>query len=207
MLNTFSMDNRSNGKDDSGGYLIRWRGRQEGPFELGVIRAKLNAKQIGLLHEISRDGQWITLREFLAELEQAREQESRARLAQEKRQEEQRVREEEEQRAAQEHQLREAKEERERESREERKMEAREDRRLEARENRQWREPAAQFVHYPEVSTSTIVLSYLTCFLCSFVGFFLGIYLITKKESGHGIACMALSVIFTLIGIAIVGNN
>ena len=201
MLNTFSMDNRSNGKDDSGGYLIRWRGRQEGPFELGVIRAKLNAKQIGLLHEISRDGQWITLREFLAELEQAREQESRARLAQEKRQEEQRVREEEEQRAAQEHQLREAKEEREKESREERRMEAREDRRLEARENRQWREPAAQFV--PQVSTSTIVCSYLVCIFCSVVGLGMGIYLVAKNETGHGIACIILSVFGYAIGYAI----
>ena len=57
--------------DGGAGFLIRWRGRQEGPFELDMIKAKLHAKHIGLLHEVSRDGQWITLREFLAEQERS----------------------------------------------------------------------------------------------------------------------------------------
>ena len=126
---------RANLSGDGGaGFLIRWRGRQEGPFELDMIKAKLHAKHIGLLHEVSRDGQWITLREFLAEQEQERERETRARLAQERRQEEKRVREKEQQRAAQEHQLREAKEQREWENQEARRRENQEAREQEEQE-------------------------------------------------------------------------
>lgn len=56
--------------DDSGAtFLIRWRGRQEGPYTAAVIEAKLAANQIGLLHEISHNGQWFTLRDYLAERE------------------------------------------------------------------------------------------------------------------------------------------
>jgi hypothetical protein len=65
-------------------FLIRWRGRQEGPYTAAVIEAKLAANQIGLLHEIAHNGQWVTLREFFAEREavirsenQAREEENR----------------------------------------------------------------------------------------------------------------------------------
>ena len=70
--------------DSSATFLIRWRGRQEGPYTAAVIEAKLAANQIGLLHEISHNGQWVTLREFFAEREavirsenQAREEETR----------------------------------------------------------------------------------------------------------------------------------
>lgn len=48
-------------------FLIRWRGRQAGPFTEAVIKAKLAANQIGLLHQILHDGEWITLRDYLAE--------------------------------------------------------------------------------------------------------------------------------------------
>jgi len=65
-------------------FLIRWRGRQEGPYTAAVIEAKLAANQIGLLHEITLNGQWVTLRDFIAEREavirsenQAREEENR----------------------------------------------------------------------------------------------------------------------------------
>ena len=40
-------------------FLIRWRGRQEGPYTAAVIEAKLAANQIGLLHEIAHNGQWV----------------------------------------------------------------------------------------------------------------------------------------------------
>jgi hypothetical protein len=50
-------------------FLIRWRGRQEGPYTFAAIEAKLAANQIGLLHEISYKGQWITIRDYLVERE------------------------------------------------------------------------------------------------------------------------------------------
>jgi hypothetical protein len=70
--------------DSNATFLIRWRGRQEGPYTTAVIEGKLAANQIGLLHEISHNGQWVTLRDFFAEREavirsenQAREEENR----------------------------------------------------------------------------------------------------------------------------------
>jgi uncharacterized tellurite resistance protein B-like protein len=51
----------------SASFLIRWQGRQEGPFPASVIEAKLADNEIGLLHEIFHNGQWMTMREFLAE--------------------------------------------------------------------------------------------------------------------------------------------
>lgn len=66
-------------------FSIRWRGRQEGPFTAAVIEAKLAANQIGLLHEISHDGQWVTLRDYLAEREAIVHAERQAREEQERR--------------------------------------------------------------------------------------------------------------------------
>ncbi len=66
--------------DDSGAtFLIRWRGRQEGPYTAAVIEAKLAAREIGLLHEISHNGRWITIRDCLAEQDAARRVEQQAR--------------------------------------------------------------------------------------------------------------------------------
>ncbi|HEX9046905.1 MAG TPA: hypothetical protein VF988_07745 [Verrucomicrobiae bacterium] len=50
-------------------FYLRWRGRQEGPYTGAVIAEKLAANQIGLLHEISHNGQWVSLRDFLAQRE------------------------------------------------------------------------------------------------------------------------------------------
>jgi len=50
-------------------FHIRWRGRQEGPFTAKVIEEKLASNQIGLLHEISQGGKWVSLRDFLTERE------------------------------------------------------------------------------------------------------------------------------------------
>ncbi len=50
-------------------FHIRWRGRQEGPFTAKVIEEKLASNQIGLLHEISQGGQWVSLRDYLTERE------------------------------------------------------------------------------------------------------------------------------------------
>ena len=68
-------------------FLIRWRGRQEGPYSAELIEKKLSANEIGLLHEILYNGQWITIRAYLAEQEatlrvqrQAREDQERRRI-------------------------------------------------------------------------------------------------------------------------------
>lgn len=71
--------------DSNATFLIRWRGRQEGPFTAAVIEAKLAANQIGLLHEISHDGQWVTLRDYLADREAIVRAELQAREEQERR--------------------------------------------------------------------------------------------------------------------------
>jgi hypothetical protein len=49
--------------------LIRWRGRQEGPYSPAIIEQKLAANEIGLLHEVYHNSQWVTLREYLTEQE------------------------------------------------------------------------------------------------------------------------------------------
>jgi hypothetical protein len=50
-------------------FLVRWRGRQEGPYPASVIEAKLAANEIGLLHEIFHHGQWVTIQKFIADKE------------------------------------------------------------------------------------------------------------------------------------------
>src|ERR1043166_7446409 len=78
-----------NGFSESGAtFLLRWRGRQEGPYSSAAIEAKLAANQIGLLHEILCDGRWLTLREYFAEREAALVAERRAREEQEHRERE-----------------------------------------------------------------------------------------------------------------------
>ena len=53
----------------SGPLLIRWRGRPEGPYSPAIIEQKLAANEIGLLHEVYHNSQWVTLREYLTEQE------------------------------------------------------------------------------------------------------------------------------------------
>lgn len=69
--------------DGSATFLLRWRGRQEGPYTAAVIEAKLAANQIGLLHEIFHNGQWVALRDYFAERETALRAERQARAEQE----------------------------------------------------------------------------------------------------------------------------
>jgi uncharacterized tellurite resistance protein B-like protein len=54
-------------KGDSTKFLLRWRGRQAGPYLASVIEAKLANNEISLLHEIYYNGQWVTVRNYLAE--------------------------------------------------------------------------------------------------------------------------------------------
>jgi DNA-directed RNA polymerase subunit RPC12/RpoP/predicted nucleic acid-binding Zn ribbon protein len=49
------------------------------------------------------------------------------------------------------------------------------------------------------VSNSTIACSYVLAVLIPLLGFFAGIYLMTKKESGHGIVVIVLSIIVAAI--------
>jgi len=71
--------------DSSATFLIRWRGKQEGPYTAAVIEAKLATSEIGMLHEISRNGQWVTLRDYFAEREAVLRAERQAREVQERR--------------------------------------------------------------------------------------------------------------------------
>ncbi len=70
---------------DNAKFLVRWRGRQEGPYLASVIETKLAANEIGLLHEIFHNGQWVTIRDYITEREailraelQAREEDRKA---------------------------------------------------------------------------------------------------------------------------------
>lgn len=70
---------------DSAKFLLRWRGRQEGPHPASVIEAKLAANEIGLLHDIFHNGQWISIRDYIAEREAVLRAERQAREEQERR--------------------------------------------------------------------------------------------------------------------------
>jgi hypothetical protein len=69
---------------DSAKFLVRWRGRQEGPYLASVIQAKLAANEIGLLHEIFCDGKWVTIRDYISEREAILRAELQAREEQER---------------------------------------------------------------------------------------------------------------------------
>lgn len=70
---------------DSAKFLVRWRGRQEGPYLASVIEAKLAANEIGLLHEIFYEGKWVTIRDYITERETILRAENAARQEQERR--------------------------------------------------------------------------------------------------------------------------
>lgn len=70
---------------DSTKFLVRWRGRQEGPYPASVIDAKLAANKIGMLHEIFYNGKWVTLRDYITEREAVLRAELQAREEQERR--------------------------------------------------------------------------------------------------------------------------
>ncbi|HEX3717357.1 MAG TPA: HNH endonuclease [Verrucomicrobiae bacterium] len=64
--------------------MLRWRGRQEGPYPPSTIETKLASNKIGLLHEIFDNDRWITIRDYMKQREallrierEAREQKER----------------------------------------------------------------------------------------------------------------------------------
>jgi hypothetical protein len=75
----------SGGDGDAAKFLMRWRGRQEGPHSASVIEAKLVANEIGMLHEIFHNGQWVTIRKYIAEREAALQAERQDRDERERR--------------------------------------------------------------------------------------------------------------------------
>lgn len=50
-----------------GSVIIRWRGRQDGPFTIEQVERKLASGEIGRMHETLQDGVWITVGALLAE--------------------------------------------------------------------------------------------------------------------------------------------
>jgi hypothetical protein len=70
---------------DSAKFLVRWRGRQEGPYLASVIESKLAANEIGLLHEVFYEGKWVTIRDYITEKEAILRAERLAREEQERR--------------------------------------------------------------------------------------------------------------------------
>ena len=66
-------------------FLVRWRGRQEGPYSSAVIEMKLAANEIGLLHEIFYNDDWVTIRDYVAERKIVLQAERQAREDQEQR--------------------------------------------------------------------------------------------------------------------------
>ena len=71
--------------EKSSEFLVRWRGRQEGPYTAAIMEAKLAANQIGLLHEVLHNGQWVTLRDYFAERDATLRAQREAREEQERR--------------------------------------------------------------------------------------------------------------------------
>lgn len=47
-------------------YHLRWRGRVTGPFSWPEVERKLDAHEVGLLHDLQENSNWTTLGEFLA---------------------------------------------------------------------------------------------------------------------------------------------
>lgn len=54
-----------------------------------------------------------------------------------------------------------------------------------------------------EVPQSTLTGCIILSILMPLIGFFCGVWLMTKKQSGYGVACMATSIIAGLVWVAI----
>lgn len=76
------------GDEENPSFLVRWRGRQEGPYSAKLIEKKLSTNEIGLLHEILHSGWWISIRDYVAKQEAALHVMERAREERERRERE-----------------------------------------------------------------------------------------------------------------------
>src|SRR4051794_10277678 len=64
--------------------LIRWRGKQDGPYTEANIDMMLASNRIGLLHEVFHGGHWVTLRDYYAQRDAVLRAELQAREEQER---------------------------------------------------------------------------------------------------------------------------
>lgn len=48
-------------------FYLRWRGRVTGPFSWPEVERKLDAHEVGLLHDLQQNNNWTTLGEFIAQ--------------------------------------------------------------------------------------------------------------------------------------------
>jgi hypothetical protein len=62
--------------DATRSFLVRWRGHVQGPFSLPQIERKLADSEIGMLHEVRINEEWITLKQFFEQVEAARRAEA-----------------------------------------------------------------------------------------------------------------------------------
>lgn len=53
-------------------YHLRWRGHQSGPYPLDRILAKLDAHEIGTLHEVLVADRWMTVQDLLDQISPAK---------------------------------------------------------------------------------------------------------------------------------------
>ena len=58
----------------------------------------------------------------------------------------------------------------------------------------------------PSVSGGNIAAAYILSVIMPLIGFFAGIYLMAKKEAGHGVACMGISALSFLIWVSILNS-
>lgn len=61
-------------------------------------------------------------------------------------------------------------------------------------------------IEKPDESSIT-AWSYVLCFIIPIAGFFFGVYLMAKKKSGHGAACMAISIVLGLVWLALFSTS
>jgi hypothetical protein len=54
--------------DPDTSYYLQWRGKVVGPFQLEEINQKLRQRQINSLYKVQVEGDWVLLREFLAQI-------------------------------------------------------------------------------------------------------------------------------------------
>ena len=64
--------------------------------------------------------------------------------------------------------------------------------------------PSDAVPQYSGLENNFVVAGYLTAVLLPIAGFFIGLYLMTQKESGHGAACMGLSILAGIFWLAVI---
>ncbi len=96
MSNFLELSKANQAEGGSGTFLVRWRGRQQGPYSGELMDEKLSANEIGMLHEILHAGQWITIRDYIVEQEAILRRQSLARKEQQRRNKEEEERRERE---------------------------------------------------------------------------------------------------------------